>query len=838
MTSDPVLTNPPGLPAIAYRSGTQASVLRRMMDTLTSRQRALPAAAGDDPGLALLDAWATVADVVTFYQERIANEGYLGTATERRSVLELARSIGYELRPGVSAATLLDLRTEATATPATGPLAAPSRVVVGKGTRVLSVPGPGQLPQTFETDEEITLDAASDEISLVRSTLPALGTTTTELYLAGVATGLRSGDAILVVEDPRPDIDPKDYVYDLRVLRTVEPRPATGPDTTPATKVTWDDELDHAYTKPAVFAFGLRAALFGFNAPDWRALPTVVRRRYGKPPPPTADQLLAAHWPGFDLPDSEVIDLDAPYPDLGEGSLLALTEPGVPPRVYRVESAEPSAAEDFGISAKTTKVTLDRKDDVKTFHRREVTVLTRTRELRRAPTPLQGTVGSPQGTVGGPTATDLTLEHPAPLTAGRPVLVTGTRSGRPVVASARIRTADPPGNVTAITLEPALPEMDVDSVRIHGNVVPATHGETVPDEVLGSGDGSVANQRFTLNKPNVTHLPDPHAPGGVADSLKILIDGIEWTEVPSLYPAGPQDRVFVVRIDDDAVATVIFGDGEHGARLPTGQENVVARYRSGIGPGGEVGAHTLIVLPQRPPGVSSVDNPFPAGGASAPETLAEARSNAPLTVVTLDRVVAARDYEDFARAYGGIAKARASVVRGRTSTFLAVTVVGTGGKVVPPLTVGALRDALDARRDRGADVVVLGYETARFRVGVDVLAAPDRDRAVVEAAVKDAVRTAFAVDRRDFGQAVTPTEVTALVHGVPGVVACRASDLRLILPPPSPGDTPVEDIARVEEFLPARDARFAPPDGDPDRVLPAELLLVDPDAIDVGEMTP
>src|SRR5207245_3445278 len=61
----------------------------------------------DDPSIALLDAWATVADVLTFYEERIANEGYLRTATERRSILELARLVGYNLRPGVSASVYL-----------------------------------------------------------------------------------------------------------------------------------------------------------------------------------------------------------------------------------------------------------------------------------------------------------------------------------------------------------------------------------------------------------------------------------------------------------------------------------------------------------------------------------------------------------------------------------------------------------------------------------------------------------------------------------------------------------------------------------------------------------
>ena len=45
-----------------------------------------------DPAIAILDAWALVADVLTFYQERIANEGYLRTATERRSILGPRRS--------------------------------------------------------------------------------------------------------------------------------------------------------------------------------------------------------------------------------------------------------------------------------------------------------------------------------------------------------------------------------------------------------------------------------------------------------------------------------------------------------------------------------------------------------------------------------------------------------------------------------------------------------------------------------------------------------------------------------------------------------------------------
>src|SRR5690242_12717131 len=117
--------NRPGLSALRYRVGTHASFLETMKARLSNLPvelpqlddptklslafplRSLATRAPDDASIALLDAWATVGDVLTFYQERIANEGYLRTAIERRSILQLARLVGYKLRPGVAASVYL-----------------------------------------------------------------------------------------------------------------------------------------------------------------------------------------------------------------------------------------------------------------------------------------------------------------------------------------------------------------------------------------------------------------------------------------------------------------------------------------------------------------------------------------------------------------------------------------------------------------------------------------------------------------------------------------------------------------------------------------------------------
>jgi hypothetical protein len=188
--------NRPGLSKLVYRVGTQATFFETMQARLSSADypalRALKTRERSDPAIALLDAWATVADVLTFYQERIANEGYLRTATERRSVLELARLVGYALRPGVAASVYLAYALDKGAAPVTIP----------KGAQANSVPAPGELMQTFETAEPLDARVEWNAIK-PRLTRPQVFKTIDEvvgagLYLKGIATKLKPNDPLIV----------------------------------------------------------------------------------------------------------------------------------------------------------------------------------------------------------------------------------------------------------------------------------------------------------------------------------------------------------------------------------------------------------------------------------------------------------------------------------------------------------------------------------------------------------------------------------------------------------------------------------------------------------------
>ena len=190
--------NRPGLSQLSYRIGSHSSFLESMIARLSSSDypqlAALTTRDADDASIALLDGWATVADVLTFYQERIANEGYLRCATERRSVLELARLVGYKLRPGVSSSVFLaytiDENTQGETT-------------IPTGSRVQSVPGPDELPQAFETIEDLRARAKWNNLK-PRMTQPQTSATTVanlqgpRVYLKGINTDIKPNDPLLI----------------------------------------------------------------------------------------------------------------------------------------------------------------------------------------------------------------------------------------------------------------------------------------------------------------------------------------------------------------------------------------------------------------------------------------------------------------------------------------------------------------------------------------------------------------------------------------------------------------------------------------------------------------
>ena len=353
------VSNLPGLSSIAYRTGTWTTFRESMHARLSSFDypalAPLKTRASDDFTIALLDATAVMLDVLTFYQERLANESYLRTAVELRSVTELARLVDYRPTPGVAASAYLAFTL--TSTPGLTPDPATPAITIPVGTQAQSIPAQGQTPQIFETSAPMQAKADWNAQPVQTGTAWTPGGGDTSVYLAGTSTQLQPGDLILIVGDEGSGGN-----WEVRLLTTV-----TRDTINKRTLVEWNAGLTSvpAVEKhPAVHAFRQRAALFGYNAVDPNLLnPTGTNLASLVMTSPSASVSASSSssvnppypwtWKNFNL--SGNIDLDAVYPKIVTGSWLVLTG-SAGPCLYRATSVSSVARSDFGLSAKITRV--------------------------------------------------------------------------------------------------------------------------------------------------------------------------------------------------------------------------------------------------------------------------------------------------------------------------------------------------------------------------------------------------------------------------------------------------------------------------------------------------
>lgn len=901
------LDNRAGLSAVAYRVGTHPLFKRSMLAALSASARkalaGLTTRADDDISIALLDAWACVADVLTFYQERIANESYLPTATERRSLLELARLIGYELGPGVAASAYVAFTLET----AQG---APSRTLVDVGAKIQSVPGPNETPQTFETVQP--LEARADWNALgPRLNLPQVLTRgLRQLYLQGVDTQLRPGDAILIIGSEREEDRTSEH-WDFRLLDTVEADADAD-----LTRITWLEGLGHdvPHVDPTqrgvqVYALRQRAALFGHNAPD----PRLLRLNRAARTALTDDQ---GNWKDYVL-DPARIDLDAVYPKITANSWVVLESPTYT-EVTRASQVIQTSVSRFALSGKLTRVVPDNLENPGKFGLQGTTVYGQSEALGMAERPIRDPVygsaldlgqlapdllpgqalafrGKRQRLTLTRLARSLTLVAasgrtaalapgdslevleapvlPGPGSSATPIapadLVAAFASPAPTVVRWRLRDGNGfegslhfQGTVGAPTAVVALaPSEDADEVvseiallksasdavvseggrtslklsadlrncydraalTINANVALATHGETV-QEVLGPGDASRPYQSFVLKQAPLTYV-SAATPSGSKSTLAVRVNDLLWHEVPTLYGAGPRERVYISRRSDNGHTTVEFGDGTTGARLPTGRDNVRAKYRKGVGLAGLIKAGQLSQLMSRPLGVKSAVNPEDATDAKDPDTLADTRRNAPQTVLTLDRTVSLLDYEDFARTFGEVAKALATWGWDGQAQRVLITVAGSNGAEIATdsPTMTNLITAITNAGDPFVSFSVKSHRSATFRLQAAVkVDEPTYVRKDVIAAIEAALRSTFSFDARTFAQMVALSEVIAVMQDVEGVVGVNVSRLHR-------SDAPAGLNARLGAARPSV--------GTDGRLLAAELLTLDPAPLDFGVMS-
>ena len=836
MPQDPqVVSNPPGLVSITDRVDDFTGFRRALLRPLPGEQAlgAWRPTAGD-LGLQFLEWWAYVADVLTFYNERIANETYLRTAQFPESIAGLVALLGYVPAPGLAATGQVGaIRT--TTRPA-------EPLVIPVGMQLSSTASSGVPAQTFEAvgvsfpgPSDVVATLAPDPALRVTSSGSVTDAGPASVLLAGKVTGTKAGDRLLLVANGwdgtaddtwsavtvaavTPEIDPGTGEVNTRVsfTSTAVWGSTSGTSTTIDVPIVVEESRSSLVFRGAESS--LQLARSSFLPADFSAgrIGIVGGWFHGFPPPQPPDRQAADYrlmkpsaaaslWnlPGALSPAAAMtespltVNLSATVRSIQPGDMVFFdggTQLAVLGLVTATsdqlgklpfpESLSPPAP-DLIVPYTALTVATPGSDalsgDVTSGNPGALAVRYGFRDVGTVLANPAASLSNLPATVVVPAAFAL------PSGVSTALLEDATGAGT-VVQVAPAQTSDGTGNGTvSLALTPAPPApTSFDPplqapLRLLFDVVTVSRGATVANEVLGSGNAAVANQRFTLKKSPLTYLASG---AGWTAVLAVYVDGIQWSEVPTLYnqPAGAQ--VYVVERGPDQSATIRFGDGVNGSRLTSGTGNVVATYRYGSGSASPP-AGRLTTIVQRQPNLAAIHNPVAVAGGAEPQAPGDVKTDAPASVFTFGRAISALDYEVVAAQAAGVTRVKAywTFDAAEQRSLVKIYVNDDAGGVV------TATQALAGSDDPNRPVAVAAAQPIEVSVSATLVVAAnqvvDDVVAAATAAFADPTAGAFSPAQMGIGQWLYRSRLDAALS-VPGVVAVHqlAVTWTVVAPPP------------------------------------------------------
>ena len=686
--------NPPGRTALDYRIGDflrfrHALLLARPGETRLTHWRP---GASHDLAVQLVEWWAYLADVLTFYNERTMAQAYVRTADDAEALRNLTRILGYRPRPGIGARGVVALL-----------LTGNKPVALPRGFPVESKPGPGKEPLMFESDADtllgspdaVTAEPVPDGSAVVHNTV----------LLRGKVSTLTLGERLLLVK--------RDW-------------------TAPVIVTVQSVVQEQRNTRVAITG-ATGAGLAG----DYRLVRSTQSARLA--------------------PDATtIIQLESVHRDLEPG-MPVIIEGGSSPAVARI-----STITEKTYSIPTTDKPIPILATVLTFTGGPASLDPLTTILRFGWTDAGELTATPTASIQSSSAQVLASLDAAKL---RTVLVEDAL-GRGSSATAQNES----GAIRLTNLEFPL----IAPLQLFTNLVAVSRGKTVVDEVLGSGDASLAGQEFVLRNAPVTYLAgrESRSGEGYSSTIRIHVNGIEWHEARSFFGQPADARVFVTFEDAEGKTHVKTGDGINGARLPSGTDNLVASYRFGSGAEvPEAGALSNIVKPW--PGVRAIRAPVPPGAGEDPEPPARLRELAPRSVLTFDRAVSASDYEIIAAAAPGVRRVRATwSFNAAEQRAMLRLYVGDDAAAVT-----SARAAVTGVGERD-NVPVIAATRIDVAASLVLVIDPDYTPDTVIDAVRAALLDVFDAKHARIGRPLYRSAINAACLGVAGTIAVRDFTLR------------------------------------------------------------
>ncbi|MCK4764134.1 MAG: baseplate J/gp47 family protein [Candidatus Aminicenantes bacterium] len=314
--------------------------------------------------------------------------------------------------------------------------------------------------------------------------------------------------------------------------------------------------------------------------------------------------------------------------------------------------------------------------------------------------------------------------------------------------------------------------------------LPVKEGRQVKEDIIGESDGT-PNRQFPLqHSPLILRSPGL---GKIMENEIILVvqragegeTGEEWRLQSTLAFSREGDKDFIVEIDENDRAVVIFGDGVFGAVPPAGTI-IKATYRVGGGTRGNVKAGAIDTILEAP-GLTllgaKVTNPVKAVGGTDRESIEHAVKQAPALYRTQGRAVTAEDYKTLALDFAGVAKARPE--KGNWNSVI-LYIAPKGGGMINDILKKDLMVYFADKCPMTSEIEIRDVEYVRIyvsaKVGISSYYAQSPEE--IERKVHAVATALLAFENVDFGQTYYISKYYEAIEAIEGVAYITVTEFR------------------------------------------------------------
>lgn len=596
----------------------------------------------DDWGLIIIDMWAYVADVQNFYDQVFAHELYLTSAKRRLSITKLTSLLGYKPKPAVAASAYLKVMAQGT-----------QLIKFSKGLAFRSAAFDEEPPQVFEVEADVNIHSSNndwrvdtEQLNGFSSDSAAGADVEVDAVYVNTKYYFRSGDVVLF----KIDGESAAYHQSSKIQNVLSYTDSSGKK---LNKLDLSSSID------------IPNGTLSSNVQIYRAnlSQNLWKQSYfsGDPKAVDGNQIVLDTLSSKISANDELIlsyQNEYKYAMVESNSDTQLTIQGATSQMVEDAEGNDVPVPIPALKSLSSKILLDRTIDNGSWVSANANAIKVYYSFQKI------------CSLELPSLTDFELDTSvhSTLPLNQPLV---KNKLAPDVQQVFIQDSQDEALRINATLDYDSTNLDIGQaiehasfvppLTIFGNLVKVSRGESVEHEVLGSGLVTEKNQIFTLKKKPLTYLNNYNSASeqGIESTLKVYVNGVAWDEVDNFYNTGPTDQVFVVTHDEDENTFIQFGDGNRGARLPSGVDNIIAYYRFGAGKSSPP-KNTINQMVQPINGVTSVTNPIASTGGSEREDIEDIQLLAPQSSLLLGRAISIEDMAVVARSVAGVSFAHAS----------------------------------------------------------------------------------------------------------------------------------------------------------------------------------